>query len=282
MKRVILAVTLIISAVTFSACGNGSQSNKTVSTAPKETKAVVSTNKNDNTNTTTATNNNTKNTDSDSSKEDTIITDINSWNHPAKKIFNDNSIKINKVELKENNKYPIFYVSLSRDLDAQSKTYYLRLIKKVAAANSYWNYEIKDENKGEDIKVSCENNAKLQNIEYNKNNNYFAASDVKNAANEDEYINYLKDNVPEVKSFVSTLTGNKNAKPILYVDRYPDSSATDKFKRDYYDIYVGEELSDHTTNTYRFGINKDTKEILYYDSNKNTYISLEEWRNSRK
>ncbi|WP_234118489.1 hypothetical protein [Clostridium hydrogenum] len=268
MKKLILVCTLVATVVTFSACNSSSQSNKTVTTTTKKAKAVVSSSANTN--------------KSDNNNDDVVITDISSWDHPAKKVFNDNSIKVNKVELKDNKTYPIFYVSLSRDLDAASKNYYLRLMKSIAAANNYWDYEVKDENKDVDIKVTCENKTKLKSIEYNKDSNYFAAADVQSVANEDDYINYLKDNVPEVKSFVNVLTGNKNAKPIIYVDRYPDSSATDKYKRDYYDIYVGEELVDHTTNTYRFGINKDTKEIVYYDLNKNTYESLEEWRNSRK
>lgn len=271
MKKAVLILTLLIATVTFSACGGnstntGSSSNKTQSSSKKSTKLATSAKE-------------TPNSENDSN----VITDIDNWSHPVKAIFNAEDIKINKVEFKDNKTYATFYVNLSKDLNSENKSYYLNILQKIASANSYWDYEIKDENKDIDIKVKCNKDKKsIESIDYNKDSNYFAASTTSNAINKDELIDYLKQNVTEVSSFVATLSKNKNVKPILYVERSPKESSSNTYLRDYYVIYVGEQHSDHNVNTYRFAINKNNKEILYYDTTKNKYETLDEWRNGRK
>lgn len=271
MKRAILILTLLIATVTFSACGNnstntGSSTNKNQASSSKSTKLATSAKE-----------------ASSSENDSNVITDIDNWSHPVKGIFNSEGIKINKVELKDNKTYAIFHVSLNKDLNNENKSYYLNTLQKIASANSYWNYEMKDENKDVDIKVKCNKDKKsIESIDYNKDSNYFSTSTTSNAINKDELIDYLKQNVTEVSSFVDTLSKNKNVKPILYIERSPNASASNTYLRDYYVIYVGEQHSDHNVNTYRFAINKNNKEILYYDTTKNKYETLDEWRNGRK
>lgn len=273
MKRAILILTLLIATMTFSACGNnsnntGSSTNKNKASASKSTKLANSAKE-------------ASNTENDSN----VITDIDNWNHPVKAIFNAENIKINKVELKDNKTYAIFYVGLNKDLNDENKSYYVSTLKKIASANSYWDYEIKDENKDIDIKVKCSKDKKsIESIDYNKDSNYFSTltTTTSVAINKDEVIDYLKQSVPEVSSFVDTLSKNKNVKPILYIERSPNASSSDVYLKDYYVIYVGEQHSDHNVNTYRFAINKNDKQILYYDTTKNKYETLDEWRSSRK
>lgn len=273
MKKSFLILTLLIATVTFSACGSnstntGSASNKTQSSANKSTKLATSANE-----------------ASNSENDSNVITDIDNWSHPVKAIFNAENIKINKVELKDNKTYATFYVSLNKDLNNENKSYYLNILQRIAVANSYWDYEIKDENKDVDIKVKCNKDKKaIESIDYNKDSNYFLTSNTTASTpiNKDELIDYLKQNVTEVSSFVDTLSKNKNVKPILYIERSPSAASSNIYLRDYYVIYVGEQHSDHNVNTYRFAINKDNKEILYYDTTQNKYETLNEWRNGRK
>jgi|GEM_PF-5717319 len=274
MKKAVLILTLVVATVTFSACGGNSTetrstANKTGTSASKSTKVASSANE-----------------ASNSQKDSNVITNIDNWSHPVKAIFKAEGININKVEFKDNKTYAIFYVSLNKDLNNENKSYYSNILQKIAEANSYWDYEIKDENKDIDIKVKCNKDKKsIESIDYNKDSNYFSTSNTSNTSNtvnKDELIDYLKQSVPEVSSFVDTLSKNQNVKPILYIERSPSVSSSNTYLRDYYVIYVGEQHSDHNVNTYRFAINKDNKEILYYDTAKNKYETLDEWRNSRK
>lgn len=278
MKKAILITILLFATVTFSACGSSSSSNNTKSTTGK---AAAKTDKTTNLASTT-------NKTSASTNDDEVISDIDNWNHPVKDVFDAAAIKINKVELKDNKTYAIFYVSLNKELNDDNKAYYSNLVQKVAAANGYWNCEIKDDNKGVDIKVKCKDKKTVDSIDYNKDSKYFLAantsdsSSTTNTVNKDELIDYLKQNVTEVSSFVDTLSKNKNVKPILYIERSPNPSSNDTYLRDYYVIYVGENHTDHNVNIYRFAINKDNKQILYYDTTKNKYETLQEWRDSKK
>jgi hypothetical protein len=78
-----------------------------------------------------------------------IIKNIRSWSHPAKKVFEKHKIIVNKVELKNGGKYPIFYVKLPFDPqsfanDEYYNAFYLELLK----ANGWWNYSLEDEEDG--------------------------------------------------------------------------------------------------------------------------------------
>ncbi|MFL0253278.1 hypothetical protein ACJDT4_22995 [Clostridium neuense] len=276
MKKAILITTLLIATVTFSACGNNSNNTKSTSS-----KSAASTSKKTNLAS-------TSNKTDTSTNTDEVINDIDNWSHPVKDVFSAAGIKINKVELKDNKTYAIFYASLNKELNDDNKAYYSNLVQKVAAANGYWDCEIKDDNKDIDIKVKCKDKKAVDSIDYNKDSKYFmaantsASSSTTNTVNKDELIDYLKQNVTEVSSFVDTLSKNKNVKPILYIERSPNPSSNDTYLRDYYVIYVGENHTDHNVNIYRFAINKDNKQILYYDTTKNKYETLQEWRDSKK
>ncbi|MDF2505689.1 hypothetical protein [Clostridium sp.] len=289
MKKTAIIIILIASLLVLVAC-----QNKNISTSKSNVSNVTndissdSNSTNTNVNKTNSTVQN-KNLEIDSPKysNDNLntIVDIDEWNHPVKYVFKNANIQVKKVEFKNNKTYPIFYVSLSKNIDTNNKTYYKNLIKQIATANGYWDYEIIDTNKNLDIKVICDKSKKdLKQIIYNKDNSYFAESqEDKNESNskDKEFIDYITNNVSEVKSFVDSLKNNNNAKGIVYVERYPDKNSTNIYIRDYYGLYVGEEHSDHNVNIYRFAINKDNKQILYYDVVNDKYESLSEWRKSR-
>ncbi|MFT8316585.1 MAG: hypothetical protein ABF633_20380 [Clostridium sp.] len=285
MKKIIIAIILVLSLLEISAC-----SNKTVAVNKSDTNNAV--NSPNSANIISNDSNNTQGksleVNSPSSNIDTnsnTISDISNWNHPVKYVFKNANIQIEKVDFKNNKTYPIFYVDLTKNIDSDNKTYYKNLMKQLAIANGYWDYEIIDTKKDIDIKVICDKSkGDVKQIIYNKDNNYFDESqnDKNNTNNTDnELINYLINNVSEVKSFMNSLKNNSNTKGIVYVERYPDKSSSNVYIRDYYGLYVGEEHTDHNVNIYRFAINKNTKEILYYDVVNDKYESISDWRKNR-
>lgn len=71
------------------------------------------------------------------------ITDIQKWNHPTKKVFVDNGFEVEKVELKDNKRFPIFYLN---GLNSE-KIYSDKFLKEVAKANSYWSFKLIEDSK---------------------------------------------------------------------------------------------------------------------------------------
>lgn len=298
MKKIIIAIILVLSVLEISACNNKTatvskpDTNNAVNAVNATNSTVNAVNYTNSANIASSNSNSAQDksleVNSPSSNIDTrsnTISDISVWNHPVKYVFKNANIQIEKVDFKNNKTYPIFYVDLTKNIDSNNETYYKNLIKQLATANGYWDYEIIDAKKDVDIKVICDKSkGTVKQILYNKDNNYFAESqnDKNNINNTDnELINYLINNVSEVKSFMDSLKNNSNAKGIVYVERYPDKNSSNVYIRDYYGLYVGEEHTDHNVNIYRFAINKNTKEILYYDVVNDKYESISDWRKNK-
>ena len=73
-------------------------------------------------------------------RESFVISNIEKWNHPTKKVFIDNGFKVEKVELINEKKFPIFYIK-AENKEAEY-IYNEEFIKEVAKANGYWDYKI--------------------------------------------------------------------------------------------------------------------------------------------
>lgn len=280
MKKAALISIIVASVLALSACtSNGENKNTSTSSGKKE--AATKSTDNVNSNKTSDSKLKSQNS-SENSNGDYVITDISSWNHPAKTIFNREGIKINKVVLKDNKTYPVFYVTLNKDLNSSNKDYYTKLIKDIALANGYWDYEIIDESRGADIKVTCKDKKSVDKISYNKDANYFTEESVQSLSTEQQLVNYLINNVSEVKSFVNVHANSTVSKASVYVERYPNAASNNIYEKNYYIIYVGESYPDHTVNTYRFAVNSGMTQILYYDTANDKYETLADWRSSRK
>jgi len=78
------------------------------------------------------------------------ITDIKNWQHPVKKIL-ETAGRLEKVEFKENETYPIFYVDF---IQTPNYTFYMEL----AEANGYWNFAVVNTDHGgkDAVEVVCE------------------------------------------------------------------------------------------------------------------------------
>ncbi|PJI08140.1 MULTISPECIES: hypothetical protein [Clostridium] len=281
MKKTALISIIVVSVLALSACTSNTANKNTSTSSGKKEAATKSTN---NTNTSNKTSDSKLKSPSisENSNGDYIITDVSSWSHPAKTIFNREGIKINKVVLKDNKTYPVFYVTLNKDLNSSNKDYYTKLMKDIALANGYWDYEIIDESRGADIKVTCKDKKYVDKISYNKDANYFTEESTQSLSKEQQLVNYLINNVSEVKSFVNVHANSTVSKASVYVERYPNAASSNQYERDYYIIYVGESYPDHAVNTYRFAVNSAMTQILYYDTANDKYETLSDWRSQSK
>jgi len=76
-----------------------------------------------------------------------VISNINSWRHPTKDVFEKYNIVIQKVALLNNGVYPVFYAAMPGDPQLihndEANTAFLN---EVAMANSWWDFSIIDNN----------------------------------------------------------------------------------------------------------------------------------------
>jgi hypothetical protein len=91
------------------------------------------------------------------SKSKVTITDIADWEHPVKAVLEQNGIKIHRIELTKDKKYPTFYVDFPEIMsDPLSLDYSLNVIKSTAEANGFWDFTFFDENRNIKIDVYCD------------------------------------------------------------------------------------------------------------------------------
>ncbi|WP_298162650.1 hypothetical protein [Acidocella sp.] len=70
--------------------------------------------------------------------------DLSTWQHPARRVMEDAGVKIIKVELCNDGKYPIFTVGFKYDPRGQTDDYFNPLYAKVAQANGFWPFSFVD------------------------------------------------------------------------------------------------------------------------------------------
>ncbi|WP_442753995.1 hypothetical protein ACNHKD_13460 [Methylocystis sp. JAN1] len=70
--------------------------------------------------------------------------DLRQWSHPTKRVLNRARIEIRKVELCNNDAYPIFTVSFRYDPQGPNDAYYNKLFAEMAAANGRHSYSFVD------------------------------------------------------------------------------------------------------------------------------------------
>jgi hypothetical protein len=90
-----------------------------------------------------------------------IITNIKDWHHPVKVVFDKNKVTIYKVELTQNNTYPIFYVRLPYDpWFAHNDSYFKPLYYDILKANGFWSYSLVDTSFGCNINIKWDKQTK--------------------------------------------------------------------------------------------------------------------------
>lgn len=66
--------------------------------------------------------------------------DLGSWNHPTKSLLIQRGAKLEKVQLCNNRRYPVFYVDFPYDPQGQTEDYFLPLYREMKKANGGWPY----------------------------------------------------------------------------------------------------------------------------------------------
>lgn len=96
-----------------------------------------------------------------------IITDISSWNHPVKSVLEKNKVILNKVELLNNKKLPVFFVEFPYDPNSsETKSYFNKLFIDVLNANGTWDYKFNDETWRVVISIHWDTKSKTIDIGY--------------------------------------------------------------------------------------------------------------------
>ena len=72
------------------------------------------------------------------------------------------------------------------------------------------------------------------------------------------------------------------AKLTYYIESRPDPSSKDKWKRDYYRVYVGESHITHNTRVHTFLVHKKVKNILFLDIYESEAIPLDQFLRQKK
>lgn len=95
------------------------------------------------------------------------------------------------------------------------------------------------------------------------------------AEEEKKVIDYLLKTAPELQEVVNK---HKATDLICYVQAFPRTEESNRYARDYYNVYIGFRVMDHRTRMATFLVGKELNEVLYDNSVTGRYISLEEWR----
>lgn len=112
-------------------------------------------------------------------RADTVINDISGWKHPTKDIFKQNNVTIQNIKLQKNNTYPIFYIKLPDDSRLRHEAYFEEFLSDLATANSYWDFELVDQQKSFSVVVKIDKkNKRIQDAIYKNKRSYIKVSTV--------------------------------------------------------------------------------------------------------
>ncbi len=93
---------------------------------------------------------------------------------------------------------------------------------------------------------------------------------------------YLFQQVPEIKHFSNFIAKRDSAVHfVYYIESYPDPKSSNPYKKEYYEVYVGESHTDHQVRWNTFLVRKDFNGILVRDHLNFDVITLEQWRRNK-
>jgi hypothetical protein len=97
----------------------------------------------------------------------TVIEDVAHWQHPVRAILKKHKVELQKVVLKSECKYPVFYVSFPYDPQSSAtRKYFDELYFEVLRANGYWSYAFDDAMDGLLIHVNWDRKRKTMSVEF--------------------------------------------------------------------------------------------------------------------
>lgn len=149
MNKLISAILILTAAISLSSCNSGSQAQRELQAVPPSPSQATP----------------MKIVTTGGVK---TITDLEAWSHPAKAVFEKHRIPLDKVELLDNETYPVFYISLPSDRKLTNEDW-RSLSREVAEANGYWDFHIVDTSGAAEIKVTNDRSRReITGIELNK------------------------------------------------------------------------------------------------------------------
>jgi hypothetical protein len=80
--------------------------------------------------------------------------DLATWQHPARTVLEKSGIKLERVQLCNQGRYPIFQGEVPYDPQGQTKDFFLPLYEQLRKANGKWPYVLVASNYGEMVYVS--------------------------------------------------------------------------------------------------------------------------------
>lgn len=83
-----------------------------------------------------------------------VEVDLKTWTHPVLRVFAKKRITLERLQLCNDKKYPIFYVHLPYDPQGQTQSYFGPLYAEMQKANSGWPYAFVSTNDNTVISVS--------------------------------------------------------------------------------------------------------------------------------
>jgi hypothetical protein len=119
--------------------------------------------------------------------------------------------------------------------------------------------------------LSCSNNTKTNQQKTSK-----VISSKKQKVDKEKYYRILFKKIPEIIDKSKRIAKETNRK--VRVRTYIDFSKT---YNGFYPVKVYESHKSHAVTIWRFRINKNNFDILFYDSIKDTTIALEKWRSNK-
>ncbi len=221
-----------------------------------------------------------------------VVSNIAGWNHPIKNVLEGFGFFIVMIELYQERTYPVITVD-SVEIGYNEATHgeYVAFLTEAARINGYWDYAVYNRTMGQRFEVTCnQENKRVTGITVNGiavDMNVPAKSDEKDLHPADALVmEYLMEQVPEIVEFNSRVqeynqSNKTSGKPIMRIDSTPDSNGVTPYEKDYYAVYIGESLDNHTNRWATFLVRKDLKEILADDPLTGQYITLPLWREAQ-
>ncbi len=80
--------------------------------------------------------------------------DLRTWEHPTRLVLEKNGIKLNRLQLCNGGRYPVFFVDLPYDPQGQTLDFFMPLYEQMRKANGKWPYAFVAGSDGQVVYIS--------------------------------------------------------------------------------------------------------------------------------
>lgn len=189
------------------------------------------------------------------------ITDIDTWNHPVKSVLSDYGINVTKVELLNNETYPVIYCNFPAYSALQEKETFEQMLAEVLKSNGYWSYKLISDKYAVDVKGNVKDKKYIE-ISYENMEKYFKAFPT---------VQNMKINFEQAGKLMTDEFGDSHETGLTEEENYRVSiinaiegiiEYNDKY---YYNVHTYESHYDHTA-TLGWALIDANDGSIYYDN----------------